>query len=54
MNDIGNAVPNERIRLFVDDTNLFVFGESFSIVDQKANECHNKVSMWFIANKLIV
>ena len=51
VNDIGNAVPNEIIKLFADDTNLFVFGESFSIVNQKANGCLNKLYMWFIANK---
>ena len=52
VNDIGNAVPNEIINLFADDTNLFVFRESFSIVNQKANECLNELYMWFIANKL--
>ena len=52
VNDIGNAVPNEIIKLFADDTNLFVFGESFSIVNQKANDCLNDLYRWFIANKL--
>jgi len=31
---------------------LFVFGESFSIINQKANECLNDLYRWFIANKL--
>jgi len=52
VNDIGNAVPNEVIKLFADDTNLFVFGESFSVVNQKANDCLNELYRWFIANKL--
>jgi hypothetical protein len=37
VNDIGNTVPNDIVKLFADDTNLFVFGESFTIVNQKAN-----------------
>jgi len=36
------------LMLFADDTNLFGFGESFSIVNQKANE----LCIWFIANTL--
>jgi len=52
VNDIGNAVPNEVIKLFADDTNLFVFGEIFSVVNQKANACLNEICKWFIANKL--
>ena len=35
VNDIGNAAPNEIIKLFAKYTNLFVFGERFSIVNQK-------------------
>ena len=50
--DTGNAARNGIIKLFADDTNLLVFGESFSIVNQKAYECLNKLYMWFIANKL--
>jgi hypothetical protein len=29
VNDIGSAVPNETVKLFADDTNLFVFGSGF-------------------------
>jgi len=43
---------NEVIKLFADDTNLFVFGESFSVVNRKANECLNELCRWIIANKL--
>jgi len=52
VDDIGNALPNEVIKLFADDTNLFVFGESFSVVNQKANECLNELYRWFNSNKL--
>jgi len=52
VNDIRKAIPNKVIKLFADDTNLFVFGGSFSVVNQKANECLNELYRWFIANKL--
>jgi len=28
INDIGNAVTNDTIKLFADDTNLFIFGDN--------------------------
>ena len=34
VNDIGNAVPNGSVKLFADDTNLFIFGESISSVEK--------------------
>jgi len=52
VNDIGNAVPNEIIKHFPYDTNLFVLGKSFSIINQKANESFNESNMCFIAKKL--
>jgi hypothetical protein len=33
-NDIGNAVPNEKVQLFADDTNLFVFENSFAALSK--------------------
>jgi hypothetical protein len=52
VNDIGSAVPNETVKLFADDTNLFVFGSGFSVVNQRANFCLNELCKWFTANKL--
>ena len=52
MNDIGNAVPNEKVKLFADDTNLFVFENSSAALNKKSNFCINELNKWFIANKL--
>ena len=35
INDIGNAVPNLAIKLFADDTNLFIFDEDVSLPFQQ-------------------
>jgi len=32
INDIGNAVSNDTIKLFVDDTNLCIFGDNIMSV----------------------
>ena len=32
INDIGNAVTNDTIKLFVDDTNLCIFGDNIMSV----------------------
>jgi hypothetical protein len=52
VNDIGNTVPNNMVKLFADDTNLFVFGNSCNLVGQNANFYVSELSKWFIANKL--
>jgi hypothetical protein len=52
VNDIGSAVPNETVKLFADDTNLFVFGSGFSVLNERANFCLNELCKWFTANKL--
>jgi hypothetical protein len=52
VNDIGNAVPGEKVKLFADDTNLFIFNENISIVNENANYCINLLNQWFINNKL--
>jgi Reverse transcriptase (RNA-dependent DNA polymerase) len=39
IDDIGNAVPSETVKLFADDTNLFVSCSSVSSVNNKVNTC---------------
>jgi hypothetical protein len=51
VNDIGSAVPNKTVKLFADDTNLFVFGRAFSVVNQRVNFCLNELCKWFTASK---
>jgi len=52
MNDIYKALPNENIKLFADDTNLFPFDKNGKSLYEKAAECLNKLNQWFFANKL--
>lgn len=51
VNDIGSVVPNEIVKRFADDTNLFVFLSGFSVVNQRANFCLNELYSWFTADK---
>ena len=53
INDIDKAIPEEKIKLFADDTNLFLFDKDSKSLSLKATECLNKLSQWFIANKLL-
>lgn len=54
VNDIGNATSNNRpmVKLFADDTILFVFENSYYEVNQEANYHVNELSKWFIAENL--
>jgi hypothetical protein len=52
MNDIHKAVPNKDLKLFADDTNLFLFGSDLKILEAEANDCLKKLEFWFYANKL--
>ena len=52
MKDIKNAVPENEIKLFADDTNVFIVGPSYEILEYRANVCLKKLESWFTANKL--
>ena len=52
VNDIGNAVPNQKVKLFADDTNLFIFGNRLPDLEMKSNHCLNALNNWFLSNKL--
>ena len=52
INDIGNAVPEETVKLFADDTNLFVAGKTIALANEKANQSITLLNQWFLANKL--
>jgi len=47
VNDIANASPNSGIRLFADDTNVFVYGKSLSETNFKAEGVVKKLNQWF-------
>jgi len=52
VNDIGNAVPYQAVKLFADDTNLFVFGDSLADIENQASNCVCALNNWFVSNKL--
>lgn len=52
MNDINTALQDQKIKLFADDTNLFISGKSLSEASELAAECIDKLSEWFTINKL--
>jgi len=52
VNDIGNVLPNKTVKLFADDTNIFIFHQDISMINIMANEYMFSLSQWFIANKL--
>jgi len=52
VNDIGNAVPSQKVKLFADDTNLFVFGNKPMDVELDSVNCINALNNWFVSNKL--
>ena len=52
MNDIYKAVPDINVKLFADDTNVFLFDQNSKNLSLKAADCLNKLNDWFTANKL--
>lgn len=54
VNDIGNAVPTDRVKLFADDTNLFVSQDNIDALSDKANCDINLLHQWFLANRLTI
>jgi len=52
MNDIPNAVQGHDVKLFADDTNVFIFGPDLKILECEANTCVKNLNVWFTANKL--
>lgn len=52
MNDISQVLPGENVKLFADDTNLFISGVDINGLNQKCNYCIDILNNWFIANRL--
>ena len=51
VNDIYSRINNATVKLFADDTNLFVSGTFIDEVSANANICIIKLNTWFLANK---
>ena len=52
VNDIGNAVPDQKVKLFADDTNLFIFGNGLQDLEMKSVNSITALNNWFLSNKL--
>ena len=52
VNDIGNAVPKHKVKLFADDTNIFIFSNGLADLEMKSTNCINALNNWFLSNKL--
>jgi len=52
INDIGNSISGIPIKLFADDTNLFIFSESIDVLKIDAEDKIKLLNSWFVANKL--
>jgi len=50
VNDIKNAVPGDQVKLFADDTNLFVSGCTIGDANISANIKLGKLYDWLVAN----
>lgn len=45
-------MPEAKVKLFADDTNLFIFGKSFQEISATTNNLLRNLNEWFVANKL--
>ena len=52
VNDIGSSLPNTSIKLFADDTNLFIFNNIVEDLQVDAMDIILRLNNWFVANKL--
>ena len=52
MNDIQYAVTNAELKLFADDTNLFLHNSDLKKLFAEANDSMIQLSEWFAANRL--
>jgi len=52
VNDVGNSVPNIPVKLYADDTNLFIYGKTTDILINDAQSGLTKLIKWFSDNKL--
>jgi len=54
INDIGKAIPNEKkIKLFADDTNLFILDADSNGLCLNATDYLDKLNLWFLSNTTV-
>jgi len=47
-------VPDNQLKLFADDINLFVFGSDYDELEVKCSNYLEMMNLWFLANKLSI
>jgi len=52
INDICNVVPGGKIKLFADDTNIFMTGKTLNQLEEEVNSQIFLINNWLTANKL--
>ena len=52
VNDIQSAVTGDKLKLFADDTNLFLYDSNINNLISQANADLQSLHQWFVANKL--
>jgi len=52
VNDIANVLETNQIRLFADDTNLFISGNDCTVLQQRAQYSLELLQEWFTTNHL--
>ena len=52
VNDVGNSVPDIPVKLYADDTNLFIYDKTTDILISNAQSGLTKLIKWFSDNKL--
>ena len=46
---VANVLPGENLKLFADDTNLFIFGVDFRMLNN-CNYCIDGLNEWLTVN----
>ena len=54
INDVSNAIPELKVKLFADDTNIFIFNNNIETMFTDANLALSKLNTWFNVNKLVL
>jgi hypothetical protein len=52
VNDMPNAIPGEKLKLFADDTNLFISSKYVMDLNHMANVLMHNLNSWLNDNKL--
>ena len=52
VNDVSCILPGENVKLFADDTKLFIVRVDVNVLKSKCNCCIETCNWWFSANRL--